>query len=158
MHVAFHASATDCPLPKFGIVTIGHGHLLALTILIGPRPLHDDPIAVSISAPHRVAARLVVGPDDVRDVGVGKERYDTVAPSRNGVASKSRWWSFQILPGPEVSSPGERPRAPSESPYVADSAPAPDKIVRPTVSSEKLENLTIDAIAHRDETDHRIGG
>src|SRR5271170_8036965 len=31
-----HASATDCPLPKFDIVTIGHGHLLALTILIGP--------------------------------------------------------------------------------------------------------------------------
>src|SRR3984893_1961458 len=35
-------------------------------------------------------------------------------------------------------------------------APAPDKTVRPTVSSEKLESLTIDAIAHRDETDHRI--
>src|SRR6516164_5269411 len=30
------ASATDCPLPKLGIVTIGHGRLLALTILIGP--------------------------------------------------------------------------------------------------------------------------
>src|SRR6516225_12360535 len=30
------ASATDCPLPKLGIVTIGRGHLLALTILIGP--------------------------------------------------------------------------------------------------------------------------
>jgi hypothetical protein len=27
---------------------------------------------------------------------------------------------------------------------------------RPTVSSEKLDSLTIDAIAHRDETDHRI--
>src|ERR1700730_6505397 len=35
-------------------------------------------------------------------------------------------------------------------------APAPDKTVRPNVSSEKLESLTIDAIAHRDETDHRI--
>ena len=31
-----HASATGCPLPKFGIVTIGRAHLLALTILIGP--------------------------------------------------------------------------------------------------------------------------
>src|SRR5208282_5345980 len=30
-----HASATDCPLPKFGIAAIGHGHLLAVTILIG---------------------------------------------------------------------------------------------------------------------------
>ena len=38
-----------------------------------PRPLHDDPIALSISALHRVAAGLVVGPDDVLDVGVGNE-------------------------------------------------------------------------------------
>ena len=45
-----------------------------------PRPLHDDPIALSISALHRVAAGLVVGSDDVLDVGVGNERYDTVAP------------------------------------------------------------------------------
>src|SRR4029077_12700209 len=65
--------------------------------------------------------------------------------------------SKSSLPGPEVSSsPGERPRASSESPYVAHSAPAPDKTVRPTVSSEKLDSLTIDAIAHRDEIDHRI--
>src|SRR5712671_2625123 len=53
-----------------------------------PRLLHDDPIALSISAPHPVAARLVVGPDDVLDVGVGNERYDTVAPSGNGVGSE----------------------------------------------------------------------
>src|SRR5271168_1472141 len=46
-----------------------------------PRLLHDDLFALSISVPHRVAARLVIGPDDVRDVGVGNERYDTVAPS-----------------------------------------------------------------------------
>src|SRR5271169_3569881 len=52
-----------------------------------PRPLHDDPIGLSISGPHRVAARLVVGPDDVLDVGVGYERYDAVAPSLNGVGS-----------------------------------------------------------------------
>ena len=53
-----------------------------------PRPLHDDRLAFGISAPHPVAARLVVGPDDVRDVGVGNERYDTVAPSGNGVGSE----------------------------------------------------------------------
>src|ERR1700736_1586707 len=53
-----------------------------------PRLLHDDPIAISISALHPVAARLVVGPDDVRDVGVGNERYDAVAPSGNGVGSE----------------------------------------------------------------------
>src|SRR5207237_1096266 len=38
-----------------------------------PRPFHDDPIALGISALHRVAAGLVVGPDDVLDVGVGNE-------------------------------------------------------------------------------------
>src|ERR1700690_3902767 len=53
-----------------------------------PRLLYDDPIALSISALHRVAARLVVCPDDVRDVGVGNERYDAVAPSGNGVGSE----------------------------------------------------------------------
>jgi hypothetical protein len=81
-----------------------------------------------------------------------------VAPSGNGVGSKvDGGHSKSSLPGPEVSSsPGERPRASSESPYVAHSAPAPDKTVRPTVSSEKLDSLTIDAIAHRDEIDHRI--
>jgi hypothetical protein len=36
MRALLHSSATDCPLPKFGIVAIGHGHLLAVTILIGP--------------------------------------------------------------------------------------------------------------------------
>src|ERR1700681_358053 len=54
-----------------------------------PRLLHDDPITLNISAPHHVAARLVVGPDDVWDVGVGNERYDTVAPSGNGAVRKS---------------------------------------------------------------------
>ena len=69
-----HASATDCPLPKFDIVTIGHGHLLALTILIGP--------------------------DDVRDVGVGSERYDPVAPSLNGVGSDVDGSHSKFSPGP----------------------------------------------------------
>src|SRR5215472_12671436 len=53
-----------------------------------PRPLHDNLFALSISAPLPVAARLVVGPDDVGDVGVGNERYDAMAPSLNGVGTK----------------------------------------------------------------------
>src|SRR4051794_31265949 len=53
-----------------------------------PRPLHDDPIALSICAQHPIAAGLVVGPDDVRDVGVGNERYDAVLSSGNGVGSE----------------------------------------------------------------------
>src|SRR6516225_3336939 len=52
-----------------------------------PRLLHDD-LSALISAPHPIAARLDVGPDDVRDVGVGNERYDAVAPSLNGVDSE----------------------------------------------------------------------
>src|SRR6516162_3041198 len=53
-----------------------------------PIPLHDDWFAFGISALHPVAARLVVGPDDVRDVGVGDERYDAVTPSGGGVGSE----------------------------------------------------------------------
>src|SRR3954451_23887019 len=53
-----------------------------------PRPLHDDPIALSICAQYPIAAGLVVGPDDVRDVGVGNERYDAVLSSGNGVGSE----------------------------------------------------------------------
>ena len=82
------------------------------------KPLHVDPIALSISTPHRVAARLVVGPDDVRDVGVGNERYDAVAASGNWVGSEVDGGHSKSFSGPEVSSPGERPQAPSESPYV----------------------------------------
>src|SRR5215471_801253 len=52
------------------------------------RPFHDDLFAFSISAPHPIAARLVVSPDDVRDVGVGNERYDAVTPSGSGIGSK----------------------------------------------------------------------
>src|SRR6266852_238696 len=65
-----------------------------------PRLLHDDPIALSISAPHPVAARLVVGPDDVGDVGVGDERYDAVAPSGNGVGSEVDGGHSKSSPGP----------------------------------------------------------
>src|SRR5215831_1775255 len=78
------------------------------------RPFHDDLFAFSISAPHPVAARLVVGPDDVRDVGVGNERYDAVTPSGSGIGSKVDG-SHCILLSPKVSSPGERPWAPSRA-------------------------------------------
>src|SRR6266852_4970492 len=65
-----------------------------------PRLLHDDLSALSISAPHPVAARLVVGPDDVRDVVVGSERYDAVAPSGNGVGSEVDGGHSKSFPGP----------------------------------------------------------
>jgi hypothetical protein len=91
MRAPLHVSATDGPLPKFGVVAIAHSHLLAVTILIGP----------------------------ARSTTIGL---------------------------PLASLPGTS--------YGAHSAS--DKPVRPTVSIEKLENLTIDAIAHRNETDHRI--
>src|SRR5258708_33723479 len=117
-----------------------------------PRLLHDDPFALSISTPHPVAARLVVGPDDVLDVGVGNERYDTVAPSGNGVGSEVDGGHSKSSPGPRFRLRASVPGPPRRA-SVAHSALAPDKIVRPTASSEKLESLTIDAIAHRDETD-----
>jgi hypothetical protein len=103
-----HASATDCPLPKFDIVTIGHGHLLALTILIGPDRSTTMRLPFA-SVPHTDI------PDDVRDVGVGNERYDAVAPSGNGVGSEvdgGHSKSSRL----EVSSSGGHPRVPSESP------------------------------------------
>src|SRR6266436_4854270 len=122
-----------------------------------PRPLHDDPFALSISAPHPVAARLVVGPDDVRDVGVGNERHDTVAPSGNGVGSEVDGGHFKSSPVARGFVSGRASPGPLREPLCcAFGAPAPDKAVRPTLSSEKLESLTTDAIAHRDETDHRI--
>src|SRR6266478_7919126 len=84
-----------------------------------PRLLHDDLFALSISAPHPVAAHLVVGPHDVRDVGVGNERYDAVAPSLNRVGSEVDGGHSKSSPGPEVSSPGRASPSPSASPYVA---------------------------------------
>src|SRR5271155_3961020 len=83
-----------------------------------PRLLHDDLFALGISAPHPIAARLVVGPDNVRDVGVGNERYDAVAPSGNGVGSEvdgGHSKSSRL----EVSSSGGHPRAPQRALYVA---------------------------------------
>ena len=52
------------------------------------KSLYDDWFAFSISALHPIAARLVVGPDDIRDVGMGNERYDAVRPSDRGVYSQ----------------------------------------------------------------------
>jgi hypothetical protein len=81
-----------------------------------PRPIHDDPIALSISAPYPVAARLVVGPDDFRDVGVGNQRYDTVALSGNGVGSEIDGGHYKSSSGPRfrlrASGPGPPQRAP----------------------------------------------
>src|SRR5580704_11905405 len=104
MPASLHASASDCPLPKV------RRHDRAWSPPRAddpdrPRPLHDDLFALSISAPHPVAARLVVGPDDVWDVGVGNERYDTVAPSGNGVGSEVDGGHSKSSPGPKVSSP-----------------------------------------------------
>src|SRR5208283_6130651 len=56
--------------------------------------------ALSISAPHPVAARLVVGPDDVQDVGVVNERYDAVAPSLNGISWEVDGSHSKSSPGP----------------------------------------------------------
>src|SRR5271163_98623 len=95
-----------------------------------PRPLHDDPFALCICAPHPVAARLVGGPDDVRDVGVGNERYDAVAPSGNGVGSEvdgGHSKSSRL----EVSSSGGHPRAPSESPLCCKKQPYIEELVWP---------------------------
>src|SRR5438034_487340 len=76
-----------------------------------PRPLHDNPFAFGSSVQHPVAARLVVGPDVVRDVGVGNERYDTVVPSGNGSVRKSMVVTTdagQPTPAPRESSLGIR--------------------------------------------------
>src|SRR5277367_5849629 len=80
-----------------------------------PRLLHDDPIALSISAPHPVAARLVVGPDDVRDVGVGDERYDAVAPSGNGVGSEVDGGHYKSSSGPRFRLRASVPRPPQRA-------------------------------------------
>ena len=101
-----------------------------------PRPLHDDPIALSICAQHPIAAGLVVGPDDVRDVGVGNERYDAVLSSGNGVGSEVDGGHYKSSCGSRfhlrTSGPG-----PSESLSIcAHSAPARDETVRPSVGQE----------------------
>src|SRR5215469_11296177 len=101
--------------PKVRQVAIGHGHLLAVTILIGSD--RDDLFAFSIPASHPVAARLVVGPDDVRDVGVGNERYDAVAPSGSGVGSKVDGGHCKSSCRPSFIS-GRAPLGALKSPYI----------------------------------------
>src|SRR6516162_1552585 len=76
-----------------------------------PGLLHDDLFALNVSAPYPVAALLVVGPDDVRDVGVGNQRYDALAPSLNGVASEVDGGHSRSSSGPRFRL--RRPRAPS---------------------------------------------
>src|SRR6516164_7324326 len=85
-----------------------------------PRLLHNL-FALSISAPLPVAARLVVGPDDVGDVGVGNERYDAMAPSLNGVGTEVDGRHSKSSPGPRfrlraapspISGAGHSSRAP----------------------------------------------
>src|SRR5271166_4156036 len=83
-----------------------------------PGLLHDDLFAPGISAPHPVAARLVVGPDNVRDVGVGNERYDAVAPSLNGVGSEVDG-GHSNPPRARGFVSGRTPPAPLASPNVA---------------------------------------
>src|SRR5258708_1408690 len=123
MHVTLHASATDRPPAK-----VRHCYDRAWSPPRAddpdrPRPLHDDLFAPRISAPHRVAARLVVGPDDVRDVGVGNERYDTVAPSLNRVGSEVDGGHSKSSPGPEVSSPGRASPSPLGEPLCCENSP-----------------------------------
>src|SRR6516165_429699 len=88
MRVPLHASATDGPLPRFGMSRIGLGHLLAVAILIGPNRSTTIGLPLASLPCTPVAARLVVSPDDVRDVGVRNERYDAVRPSGSGVGSE----------------------------------------------------------------------
>ena len=74
-----------------------------------------------------------------------------------GSVRKSMVVTSNPPPGPPGFLSGRASPGPLSEPLCcAFGAPAPDKAVRPTLSSEKLESLTTDAIAHRDETDHRI--
>src|ERR1700720_3347060 len=95
MPAPLHASASDCPLPKV------RRHDRAWSPPRAddpdrPRPLHDDPIALSIFAPHCVAARLVVGPDHVRHVGVGTSDTTRWGRAVTGLVRKS----MAVTPNP----------------------------------------------------------
>jgi len=101
------------------------------------RSFHDDLFALSISAPHPVAARLVVGPDDVRDVGVSNERYDAVTPSGSGIGSKIDGSHCKSSCRPRFSLRTSAPGRPQE-PLYAHSAPASDETVRPAQGRSAL--------------------
>src|SRR6516225_3943936 len=87
------------------------------------RPLHDDPIALSISARYPVAACLVVGPDDFRDVGAGNERYDALALSGNGVGSEIDGGHYKSSSGPRFRLRARGPEPPQRCrPFVLQGA------------------------------------
>jgi hypothetical protein len=87
MRGLLHASATDCPLPKFG-VTIGHSHLLALTIPIGPD--RSTTIRLPLASPPRTAQQPVSLSSAQTMSGTSWITSDTtrVAPSGDGVGSE----------------------------------------------------------------------
>src|SRR5882724_5996607 len=85
MHVTLHASATDCPFPKFALLRLGWSPPRA-DDPDRPRLLHDDLIALSSLPRTALAARLVVGPDG------GAERY--------GVGSEVDGGHHRCSPGP----------------------------------------------------------
>ena len=101
------------------------------------RSFHDDLFALSISVPHPVAARLVVGPDDVRDVGVSNERYDAVTPSGSGIGSKIDGSHCKSSCRPRFSLRASAPGRP-QKPLYAHSAPASDETVRPAQGRSAL--------------------
>src|SRR5215831_15927940 len=147
MRAPLHASATDRPLPRFGVSR------WAWSPPRGDdpdrlRPFHDDLFAFSISAPHPVAPGLVVGPDDVRDVGVGNERYDAVTPSGSGVGSEVDGGQCKSSCRPRFRLRASAPGRPQE-PLYAHSAPASDETVRPSVSSRSSRRKGWSAILSR---------
>src|SRR5215469_16902788 len=83
--------------------------------------LHDDWFAFGIPAQHPVAARLVVGPDDVRDIGERNERYDAVAPSGDGVGSEVDGSHYTPPPARGFAS-GNVPDRPYDNPNPSQSA------------------------------------
>ena len=75
-----HASATDGPLPKLGILTIGRGHLLALTILIGP----DCSTTICFEEP--MVCRLTAGAEWIRTSSSAPDRQQFRSFVRDGHA------------------------------------------------------------------------
>ena len=115
-------------------VAIGHGHLLAVTILIGSDRSTTLCLPLASLPRHPVAARLVVGPDDVRDVGVDNERYDAVTPSGSGVGSEVDGGHCKSSCRPRFRLRASAAGRPQE-PLYAHSAPVSDEPVRRSVSA-----------------------
>src|SRR5271169_1595158 len=128
MRALLHASANRWPSPK-----VRHRRDRAWSPPRAddpdrPRPFQDDSFAFGISALHPAAARLVVGPDDVRDVGVGNERYGAVTPSGSGVGSEVDGGHCKSSCRPRFRLRASVPWRPQE-PLYAHSAPASDETV-----------------------------